>query len=151
MYKSIAVGVDGSETARAAMLKAAGIAEMTGARVHLVMASPKGRLAGLAATDAISAGAAEALARAEQELDTAAHEKLKQAAEELRAKKVDVETYVVEDDPAQAICAVAETAGADLIIVGNKGMHGAKRYVLGSVPNSVAHHAPCDVTIVRTT
>ena len=151
MYKSIVVGVDGSETARAAMLKAASLAELTGARVHLVMASPKGRLAGMAATDAISAGAAQALASAEAELDAAAHEKLKQSAEELRGKKIDVETYVVDDDPAQAICAVAETTAADLIIVGNRGMRGAKRFVLGSVPNSVAHHAPCDVTIVQTT
>ena len=41
--------------------------------------------------------------------------------------------------------------GADLIVVGNKGMTGAKRFLLGSVPNKVSHHAPCGVYIVRTT
>ncbi len=40
---------------------------------------------------------------------------------------------------------------ADLIVVGNKGMTGAKRFLLGSVPNKVSHHAPCSVMIIRTT
>ena len=46
---------------------------------------------------------------------------------------------------------MAEENGADLIVVGNKGMTGARRYLLGSVPNNVSHHAPCSVIIVRTT
>ena len=46
---------------------------------------------------------------------------------------------------------VAEEQGAELIVVGNKGMTGAKRFLLGSVPNKVSHHAPCSVLIVRTT
>jgi nucleotide-binding universal stress UspA family protein len=63
----------------------------------------------------------------------------------------DVQTYSREGDPADAILDVAEETGADLIIVGNKGMTGAKRFLLGSVPNKVSHHAPCGVMIVRTT
>ena len=43
------------------------------------------------------------------------------------------------------------SASADLIVVGNKGMTGAKRFLLGSVPNKVSHHAPCSVLIIRTT
>ncbi len=54
-------------------------------------------------------------------------------------------------DPAEAIISVAEQRGADLIVVGNKGMVGAGRFLLGSVPNKISHHAPCDVLIVRTT
>ena len=54
-------------------------------------------------------------------------------------------------DPADAILDVAEERDADLIIVGNKGMTGAKRFLLGSVPNKVSHHAPCSVLIIRTT
>ena len=53
--------------------------------------------------------------------------------------------------PADAILDVAEERDADLIIVGNKGMTGAKRFLLGSVPNKVSHHAPCSVLIIRTT
>jgi nucleotide-binding universal stress UspA family protein len=151
MYKSIVVGVDGSQTARAAMLKAGELAKLTGARVHLVTASPKGRLAELVGLDPMAAGMMESLARTEEELTSASTEMLKGAAEEVRGMGVEVETYVVEDDPAGAIIDVAESANADLIVVGNKGMRGAKRYVLGSIPNAVAHRAPCDVTIVSTT
>ena len=60
-------------------------------------------------------------------------------------------TYAREGDPADAILDVAEERGADLIVVGNKGMTGAKRFLLGSVPNKVSHHAPCSVLIIRTT
>ena len=49
-----------------------------------------------------------------------------------------------------AILDVAEERAADLIVVGNKGMTGAKRFLLGSVPNKVSHHAPCSVLIIRT-
>ena len=56
-----------------------------------------------------------------------------------------------EGDPADAILDVAEEQNADLIVVGNKGMTGAKRFLLGSVPNKISHHAPCSVMIIRTT
>lgn len=151
MYKSIVVGVDGSATSRGAMMKAADLAKLTGARVHLVTASVKGRLAELVAIEPIGAGMVETLRQAEAEISSASEQMLKTAAEELRALGVDVETSLVEDDPADAIVGVAESVGADLIVVGNKGMRGAKRFVLGSVPNAVAHRAPCDVTIVSTT
>ena len=64
---------------------------------------------------------------------------------------VEVETFAREGDPADAILDVAEERDADLIVVGNKGMTGAKRFLLGSVPNKVSHHAPCSVLIIRTT
>jgi len=66
------------------------------------------------------------------------------------ASGVDVETRAVRGDAADAIIEVAEQVGADLIVVGNKGMTGARRFLLGSVPNKVSHHAPCSVLIVRT-
>ena len=53
-------------------------------------------------------------------------------------------------DAADAILDVAEEQGSDLVVVGNKGMTGATRFLLGSVPNKVSHHAPCSVLIVRT-
>ena len=64
---------------------------------------------------------------------------------------VEVQTHPVEGDPAEAILKVAEQTKADLIVVGNKGMTGARRFLLGSVPNNVSHHAPCSVIIIRTT
>jgi nucleotide-binding universal stress UspA family protein len=58
--------------------------------------------------------------------------------------------HAAEGDPVDAIVAVAESVEADLIVVGNRGMKGVRR-VLGSVPNSVAHKAPCSVLIADTT
>ncbi|TMK81642.1 MAG: universal stress protein [Actinobacteria bacterium] len=150
MYKSIVVGIDGSGTARAAMLKAADLAKLTGARVHIVTASARGYLADLVAIEPMAAGVIDALRTAEADVASASERLLERAAEEVRDFGVDVETHLVDDSPADGIVGVAESVGADLIIVGNKGMRGKKRYVLGSVPNSVAHSAPCDVTIVST-
>ena len=62
-----------------------------------------------------------------------------------------VETHAVTDDPADSIIQIAEEVHADLVVVGNKGMQGAKRFLLGSVPTKVAHHAPCTVLVVKTT
>jgi nucleotide-binding universal stress UspA family protein len=63
----------------------------------------------------------------------------------------DVRTRVAPGDPAAALIDTAEDTLADVIVVGSKGMTGASRFVLGSVPNKVSHHAPCDVLIVHTT
>jgi len=64
---------------------------------------------------------------------------------------VEIKSHPRDGDPADAILQVAEEVDADLIVVGNKGMTGARRFLLGSVPNKVSHHAPCSVIIVRTT
>ena len=67
-----------------------------------------------------------------------------------RAIGVEAECYARRGDPAEAILDVAEEQEADLIVVGSKGMHGSRRFLLGSVPDKVSHHAPCSVLIVRT-
>jgi nucleotide-binding universal stress UspA family protein len=76
---------------------------------------------------------------------------LAEAAQEVEQAGVTVRTFARQGEPADAILDVAEEEGADLIVVGNKGMTGAKRFLLGSVPNKVSHHAPCSVLIIRTT
>ncbi|HYT80234.1 MAG TPA: universal stress protein, partial [Actinomycetota bacterium] len=67
-----------------------------------------------------------------------------------RPEGVKVEPMVGQGEPADVLCQVAETADIDLIVVGNKGMSGARRFLLGSVPNQVAHYAPTDVLIAKT-
>ncbi|HEX9774345.1 MAG TPA: universal stress protein [Actinomycetota bacterium] len=64
---------------------------------------------------------------------------------------IDAETKAVAGHAADKILEIAEAEGADLIVVGNKGMSGARRFLLGSVPNQVSHNAPCNVLIVKTT
>ncbi len=76
---------------------------------------------------------------------------LAEAAEVAHQAGVNVQVFARQGDPADAILDVAEEIGADLIVVGNRGMTGARRFLLGSVPNKVSHHAPCSVLIIRTT
>lgn len=67
-----------------------------------------------------------------------------------RFPHVELRTRAEAGDPAERICEVAEEEGADVIVVGNRGTHGRRRWFLGSVPNAVVHHAPCSVFIVDT-
>ena len=76
---------------------------------------------------------------------------LSQIAAPLKERGITVSTSARQGNPADAILDVAEEEGANLIVVGNKGMAGARRFLLGSVPNKISHHAPCSVLIVRTT
>jgi nucleotide-binding universal stress UspA family protein len=65
------------------------------------------------------------------------------------AQGVEASYHPAAGDAADSIVKVADQVGADLIVVGNRGMKGVRR-VLGSVPNSVAHQANCSVLIVDT-
>jgi nucleotide-binding universal stress UspA family protein len=67
-----------------------------------------------------------------------------------RFPEVKVQTRQVAGDPAETICDVAEAEGSDVIVVGNRGTHGKKRWFLGSVPNGVVQHSPCSVFVVDT-
>jgi nucleotide-binding universal stress UspA family protein len=147
MFKSIVVGTDGSDTARKAVRAAVDLAGTLGATLDIVSAYepvPAQRLR----QEARQAPADLQWTITPRE-DVEAT--LAEAAEELEGIGVAVRTYAREGDPADAILDVAEERGADLIVVGNKGMTGAKRFLLGSVPNKVSHHAPCSVLIIRTT
>src|SRR5205807_410640 len=77
---------------------------------------------------------------------------LEQAAGMMHTRGVECECHARKrGDPADAILDVAEEQDADLIVIGSKGMQGTKRFLLGSVPNKISHHASCSVLIVRTT
>jgi nucleotide-binding universal stress UspA family protein len=141
------VGTDGSDTASEAVRQATELAERLGAKVHLVSAYepvPEGRLR--EERQQVPGDLQWMVNPREDVSDT-----LAAAAQGLQDAGVEVETHAREGDPADAILDVAEDQHADLIVVGNKGMTGAKRFLLGSVPNKVSHHAPCSVMIIRTT
>ncbi|HEY1778529.1 MAG TPA: universal stress protein [Solirubrobacteraceae bacterium] len=145
MFRSIVVGTDGSETASEAVRQAAQLAAALGARVHLVCVYepvPSSQAAGDGDVHAESGW----MLRPREAVDAT----LDDAAAVFAAAGVEVERYAQRGDPADAILDVAEERGADLIIVGNRGQTGAKRFLLGSVPNRISHHAPCAVLIIRT-
>jgi nucleotide-binding universal stress UspA family protein/nitrite reductase/ring-hydroxylating ferredoxin subunit len=66
------------------------------------------------------------------------------------AGDVPTDVVVTKGDPADSILAVAAETYSDLVVVGNKGMTGAKRFFLSSVPEEVVDRADRDVLIART-
>ena len=80
--------------------------------------------------------------------DARVREILSRTEQDLRERKVECTTMIDEGDPAEVLTRLAEECDADLLVIGNRGMH---RRVLGSVPNSVTHKAPCSVYVVKTT
>jgi nucleotide-binding universal stress UspA family protein len=147
VFTRIVVGTDGSETAAQAVGQAIELAKAFGAQLSVVSAySP-------ASSRRVKGEQSEAPADVQYEIGPREDVILilDAAAAEAKGAGIEVQTHPVEGDPADAILNVAEETKADLIVVGNKGMTGARRYLLGSVPNNVSHHAPCSVIIVRTT
>jgi len=147
LFKRIVVGTDGSDSAREAVRQAVEIASLTDAALDVVSAYepvPKRRVEaereGAPADVQHEFGPREDVNFA---LDT--------AAAAARESGIEITPHVMDGDPADAILQTAEKVDADLIVVGNKGMTGARRFLLGSVPNKVSHHATCSVIIVRTT
>ena len=123
MYKKLLIATDGSTTASHAADVGVDVAKVSGAEVLILhVGDPKD-----------------------------GKKVLSQAEKALGKSGVAIATQSVSGDPADMICEVAERESVDLIVVGNKGMTGAKRFLLGSVPNQVSHHSPCNVLIVKTT
>jgi len=147
MFGSIVVGTDGSETAKEAVRQAIQLARELGSTLHVVSAYQPVSSARVRAESQQLPGDFQWNVNEREEVEATLHE----AAREATAAGLRAEVYVRQGDPADSILDVAEEQAAELIVVGNKGMTGAKRFLLGSVPNKVSHHAPCSVLIIRTT
>ena len=140
MISTIAVGTDGSETATRAVEVAADMARRFEAKLVLLSAygdpapgSSGGHVDESEFAWNPAAQLREILARTEQNL---------------RDEGIECVTRTGKGDPAKALVELAESSGADVLVIGNKGM---QRRVLGSVPNSVTHKASCSVLVVKTT
>jgi len=137
------VATDGSETAAEAVRVAIDLAKAIGATLHITTVH----------RPEVSARAwSDTKVAYREELDPAgaATSQTESMAAQARAEGVPTKTHVVTGFVAERIVSIAKDEGVDLIVVGNKGMRGLKR-ALGSVPNAVAHKAPCAVLIVNTT
>ncbi len=138
MFDSVVVGADDSDTAAKAVEAAIDLVKLAGGALHVVTAykptsTNTSDLPGEFQNVVLANGHAQAL--------------LDDFAARARAGSVSVKTHALKGDPAQALVTVAEREKADLIVVGSKGM---QRKVLASIPNTVAHQAPCSVLIVKT-
>jgi nucleotide-binding universal stress UspA family protein len=123
VYTNILVGTDGSATARVAVDRAVDVAKSVGATVTV-----------------LSVGRPDKAGKV-----------VEAEASRLADAGVDLRTKTIDGDPASGLVQEVEDGDYDLLVVGNKGMTGASRFFLGSVPNKVSHHVPCALLIVRTT
>ena len=144
MLQTIAVGTDGSPTAGQAVDFALDLAEKYGARV-LILSSyhpvSESRL------KQEKRDAPEDVQWSINPLEDV-EATLSEVEEKAESRGLKWHSEAREGDPADVLCDLAGENGADLLVIGNKGMH---RRLIGSVPNSVSHKAPCSVTIVKTT
>lgn len=141
----IVVGTDGSATAEVAVDRAAELARALGAKLHVVTAYSS------RSSEAWMAGAAGVVmpALADEESEVESQEIVERTSARLKTEGVQVATHVCQGEPAEVLMTIAGEERAQMIVVGNRGMVGARR-VLGSVPNRVSHHAQCGVLIVPT-
>ena len=142
-YKVIVVGFDRSERGAIAVDEALRLARDTGAALHAVHVVAAAVEGGTVASKAFQA------------VIDAERQDLESVRDQLVADATALGVTVVfhtsgGNDIPDAILATAESVGADLVVVGNRGMTGKARFLLGSVPNKVAHRSPCSVLIVNT-
>jgi nucleotide-binding universal stress UspA family protein len=134
--KTIVVGYDGSEHAERALDRAIELA--TGGAEVVVLS------AGSLAPPSLGGGSPVHAVGVEE-----ARRNLDQAQTKLKATGVSARTVEAHGDAADMLVEQAKEAGADLIVVGTRGLNLAQRAVLGSVSTKVVHHAGCDVLVVR--
>jgi nucleotide-binding universal stress UspA family protein len=149
MYQKIVVGTDGSETAGIAVQRATELAKLTGATLHIVHAYQPLTRAHIGAA-ALSEAPSIDVSQVNAGIAASAHAVCGHAASQAQRADVPVETHALPGDPADALVTAAKDIGADLVVVGSRGMSGVRRFVLGSVPNKVSHHCPCSLLIVDT-
>jgi len=151
MFRSIVVGTDGSPGASMAVLAAAELAAtQPDAVLHIVTVQKPMSPTAMAAGEMAAAAPVGAERDWESEIRRELEQTLGRAAETAgRAGDTRIETHARFGGAAEVLCDIAGHLQADLIVVGNRGMQGGRRF-LGSVPNSVSHHAPCSVLIIDT-
>jgi nucleotide-binding universal stress UspA family protein len=142
MYQRIVVGTDGSDTAERAVHHALHLAKVTGGTVHLATAWQP--VPALALTGQL--GSAPPVPADDGTWVEQLH---RQLAEQAAAMGVATQAHSLQGPAAQALLDLVTRIDADLVIVGNAGMHGLRGH-LASVPNTVAHKAPCAVLLVPT-
>ena len=146
MYKVIVVGTDGSGRAGVAVRAALGLAKASGATLHVV------HVVRTTSTTALGAEYVDpsAIVAANAEMHDQGNRICELVVADAEREGVPTEIHNVEGDPGDVLIKVAEGVDADLLVIGNRGMTGVKRFVLGSVPNKVSHHCPCSLLIVDT-
>jgi nucleotide-binding universal stress UspA family protein len=142
MFSTVAVGTDGSATAGEAVNAAIQLARRFDAKLVLLSAFQDAKQGPLDRR------------KSSHELQWAyspnarVRSILERTEAEVREAGLECSSLIGEGDAADVLVRLAGESGAEVLVIGNKGMH---RRLLGSVPNSVTHSAPCSVLVVKTT
>jgi nucleotide-binding universal stress UspA family protein len=144
MLSTVAVGTDGSDTAAKAVEFAIDLAEKYGARLVAISSYRPVSESRLRQEQREAPEEVQWSINPTEDVETT----LSEVEEKAHERGLETTTVASEGDPADILCRYAEEQNADVLVIGNKGMH---RRLLGSVPNSVAHRAPCSVVVVKTT
>ena len=136
----ILVAHDGSAHADKALAEASRMAVQMGAEVTIMTVAPD-----LCLTE-VSDSECKMIT---ESLLSEAEGAMKKVAAELATRGVPAEIVIKDGHPAEMIIDTAKEIGADLIVVGSHGRHGAKRFFLGSVSAKVVEHAPCHILVIK--
>lgn len=142
MLDKILVAIDVSDASKNAFDTAVFLAQTTDAKLillHIISPPPDDE------------SLISAYEKSWHKLEQRGREMLRSLAQEATTAGVDVEFTQGFGNPGRTICDFAQTRSVDTILVGSRGLTGAKEMFLGSVSNYVTHHAPCSVLIVRET
>ena len=143
---TIVVGTDGSSTATAAVHRAVQLAAVQRATLHVVTAyRPK-----MSRETARSSAAMPEDLRWQVSPGEVAERTARAASDAGLAAGLEVECHTRPGDPADVLVDVVSEVDADLLVIGNRGMRGAGRMVIPSVPNRISHRATCDILLVDT-
>ncbi len=139
MFKRILLGYDGSDGARLALEKAAELARLTGAEVHVV-----------------AVGRVPEYAQTRSEVDEAREQAekfygrhLEEAATFLRSRELSAHPHLGFGKPSEEILRLAQEVEADLIVLGTHPHHPLRRRLLGATADKVINHAACPVLVVK--
>ena len=147
-YQTVVVGTDGSDSSYLAVDRAAKIAADAGATLVIACAYHPAR------QDDVNRAIDELGEDVSYQVvgSSPAEESVRAAAE--RAKKqgaTKIDTVVVDGEPVPTLTKVVTERGADLLVVGNRGLNTLAGRILGSVPSEAARKSKVDVLIVHTT
>ncbi len=136
--KKLLVPVDGSQSSEEAVKYACSITQKYGSEMTLLCVIPPPIILG------VEAGIIDY-----RPLEESGHKVLENMKKIVDSAGLRASTRLETGQVADTIINVAKEEGTDLIVIGSRGLSGVKRFLLGSVSNSVSHHAPCPVLIVR--
>ena len=157
MFHKILVAMDKSEISKHVFDKALSLAQATNASMmllHVLSLEEQGLpderiVSSLNYYTAVNGDILEIYREQWRTFEEQGLELLRARLEQAKTAGVPTESTQSAGSPGRTICDLAQTWGADLIVMGRRGRSGLNELLLGSVSNYVLHHAPCSVLVVR--